>query len=69
MIPTESSAALLAVVGAGLTPMQLDVFLDQLLLGKSLDVLAGEYGVSRSAIGQASKRARRKLAKQMAVAA
>jgi len=60
-----SELLLIAVLEARLTPNQRDVFLDQHLLGKTLTELAGEYGVTRSAVGHSSKKARRKLGRVM----
>ncbi len=64
MVNANGELALLVVLGAKLTPMQLDVFLDRALLGRSPSALAPEYGCSRSAIHQAEQRAKAKLAQK-----
>ncbi len=64
MVSANGELALLVVLGAKLTPMQLDVFLDVHLLGRSTTALAPEYGCSRSAVHQAEQRAKVKLAQK-----
>jgi DNA-directed RNA polymerase specialized sigma24 family protein len=66
-----SEKLLLIVVASRLTPLQTDVFLDAVLLGRGPRVLAPEYGVSAQAVSRTLTRARGKVRSQfdMAVAA
>ena len=51
-----------AVIVAGLTPLQREAFIDHAIIGRTLQDVGDEYGVTSSAVRELCDRARRKLA-------
>ena len=51
-----------ACIEARLTPLQRSAFIDHRIMGRTLEQIATEYGVTSSAVRELSDKARRKLA-------
>lgn len=61
----EGVELLLAMLPAKLTPLQTDILIDHVLLGRTMDEMAPEYGCSRGNIGLILERARRNVRRVM----
>ena len=60
---------LLVVLASGLSPMQVDVLVDRIALGRSMLEISRDYGVSRSRIGQVLQSSRCAVRLALGVAA